>query len=69
MVGVVYHNHELVKSADPGNYQYELEGHATKTGMEVIDGLLALWQEQEIIAVDMPVAIGDLSGLRYLRKV
>lgn len=69
MMGVVYHHQELIKSAEPGNFSYELEGHATKTGMEVVDGLLALWQEQEIISVDMPLAVGDLSGLRYLRKV
>lgn len=69
MIGIVYHHQELIKSAEPGNFTYELEGHATKTGMEVVDGLLALWQEHEIISVDMPLAVGDLSGLRYLRKV
>lgn len=69
MVGISFHNHELVKNPDPGNFQYELEGHAHKTGTEIVDNLMALWQEQEIIAVDMPLAIGDLTGLRYLRKV
>jgi hypothetical protein len=68
MIGIMMHNHELLKSSEAGHFQYELEGHASKTGMEIVDNLLALWQEQEIIAVDMPLAVGDLSGLRYLRK-
>jgi enolase len=69
MIGIVLHNHQLLKSSEPGHFQYELEDHASKSSMEMVDSLLALWQEQEIIAVDMPLAVGDLSGLRYLRKV
>lgn len=68
-IGVVYNHGPLVTSSDPANFSYTMEGHAVKSGVDLVDNVLALWQELEFVAVDMPVAPADLAGLRYLRKV
>ena len=62
-------NQHLLQRQVESSYAYVNETGQQKTGIEVVEALLALWQETEFVSVDFPVSDMDIAGLRHLKKV
>ncbi len=62
-------NQHLFQRQVESSFAYVTETGQQKTGSEVVESLLALWQETEFISVDFPVSDMDIAGLRQLKKV
>lgn len=70
MLGVNFKGDELLRGQEPNlPSQYLTELGAMKSGQDTIEQIVAMWQESEMIAVDMPVSTTDITALRYFRKV
>ncbi len=62
-------NQHLLQRPVESSYAYLNETGQQKTGTDVIESLMALWQESEFISVDFPVSDMDIAALRHLKKV
>jgi hypothetical protein len=67
-IGLGLNQHLLMQQSE-GNFSYASESGHSKSGQELIDGIMSFWHDSEIISLDFPVSDLDISSLRYLKKV
>ena len=67
-LGLFMQQNQLQRPAENA-FTYANEAGQQKSGAEVVESLMALWQEKDFVSVDSPLADMDIPSLRLLKKV
>ncbi len=70
-LGLYFNAEMLLRPNASGNFTsaYMTENNAAKSGQEVVERMLALWQDTDLVSMDDVLAVNDTSAMRYLKKV
>lgn len=70
-LGVRWNADKLLKVAEGGAFAstYVIENNAVKSGQDIVERLLVLWQDADIVSVDDVLSSKDTNALRFLKKV
>lgn len=61
----------MLKANDQGGFisSYQMEPNAVKSGQDLVERWLTIWQEHDIISVENLIVSKDAQALKYLKKV
>ena len=68
-ISINYNGSALLKAREDVLPVYWTDNAVYKNGNEIVEMLIALWQESQFITIDSPLSDHDLATLTHLRKV
>eukprot|EP00981_Chlorochromonas_danica_P008316 scaffold2111_cov167-Ochromonas_danica.AAC.5 len=69
-VGIHFGAQHLLKANDQGGFvsSYQIEPNAVKSGQDLVERWLTIWQEYDIISLENLIVSKDSQALKYLKK-
>ena len=70
-LGVQYNAEKVLRLGEGGAFAstYAIEGNALKSGQDIVERLVPVWQDNDLVAVDDLLVWKDTPALKYLKKV